>query len=109
VAYFTQPESDEVLDGFCRRVRPWGFRAPVHERIAVRDPGFQKNTDFVKDMVNVAVGLIWQIALVACPLFLVTWDLSNATLAGLVIVVAMVFPKWNWWNKLKIEDDRYPA
>jgi len=35
------------------------------------DPGFVKNRNFLRDMNNVFVGIVWQTALVARPIFIV--------------------------------------
>jgi len=33
------------------------------------DPSFQRNRDFWRDMFNVVVGISWQVALVALPIY----------------------------------------
>jgi len=35
------------------------------------DPSFQRNRDFWRDMFNVVVGISWQVALVALPIYIV--------------------------------------
>jgi hypothetical protein len=53
---------------FYRRVRPWGFWGPVLKKVLAEDPGFKRNKDFFRDMFNIAVGIVWQVSLVALPL-----------------------------------------
>ena len=71
-----QAGDDEVLMDFYRRVRPWGFWGPVLRKVLAEDPDFKRNKDFFRDMFNIAVGIVWQIALVALPLYIVIreWD-----------------------------------
>ena len=60
----TKPEDDEVLKKFYRTVNPWGFWGPIREKVVAEDPDFKPNDDFVHDMINVAVGIVWQLSLV---------------------------------------------
>ena len=56
VCLLTKPEADEVLEGFYRTVRPWGFWGPVLARCRSRNPAFQPNRDFRRDAFNIAGG-----------------------------------------------------
>jgi len=97
----TKPESDETLKKFYKSVRPWGFWKPVHRMVLKDDPNFEANKDFPRDMFNVVIGICWQSALVAFPIFLVLryWTPFFVAL-GIVAVTSLVL-KFNWWNKLK--------
>jgi len=97
----TKPESDELLIKFYSSVRPWGFWKPVYEKVLVINPNFKKNTDFGRDMLNVGVGIVWQLAIMALPLLLIikNWK-TGAILVG-VILITTVFLKQNWFNKLE--------
>ena len=57
----TKPDEEQVLIDFYRRVRPWGFWGPVLKLVRAQDPAFKPNPDFLRDMFNVAVGIVWQI------------------------------------------------
>ena len=61
----------ETLKSFYTSVKPWGFWEPVREEVMKEDPGFEKNRNFLRDMKNVFMGIIWQTALVAIPIFIV--------------------------------------
>ena len=76
--WLTAPEDEEVLKDFYRRVRPWGFWGPIQKKVQAEDPSFQRNKDFFRDMFNIAVGMVWQIALVALPIYIVTWRQRTA-------------------------------
>ncbi len=96
----TKPESDEVLMDFYRRVRPWGFWGPVLKKVLAEDPSFKRNKDFFRDMFNIAVGIVWQISLVALPLYVVIreWDRVAITL-GVILVTSLIL-KLTWFNHL---------
>lgn len=97
---FSQQEEDEVLMEFYRRVRPWGFWGPIKDKVLAEDPSFQPNPDFVRDMFNVAVGICWQVALVALPIYVVIQN-SNAWIALAVVAVTSVILKFTWYDHLR--------
>ena len=98
--YLTKPEDDAVLMDFYRRVRPWGFWGPVLKKVLAEDPGFQRNTDFFRDMFNIAVGIVWQMALVALPLYIVIQEFQRAGIALAVILGTSLILKFTWYNHL---------
>jgi Na+/proline symporter len=97
----TKPESDEVLMRFYHNVRPWGFWKPVLQKLKLVDPQFEANKNFKRDMVNVLVGMSWQITLMATPVFLVLRDFNSFGICIAVLVVTSLILKFNWWNKLE--------
>ena len=99
--WLTAPEDEAVLKDFYRRVRPWGFWGPIQKKVQQEDPSFQKNKDFFRDMFNIAVGMVWQIALVALPIYIVTWRLRTAAIAFGVIAITSITLKFTWYNHLK--------
>jgi len=98
--FFSPPEDHAILKHFYRTTRPWGFWGPIRDEILREDPSFEPNRDFVKDAINVTVGIVWQTCLTALPIFLVLrqWDWFWPTLATLVVTT--VFIKFNWYDKL---------
>lgn len=101
----TPPEDMEVLKRFYLRTRPWGFWAPVHRELAGEYPRLEKNRDFARDALNVAVGLVWQTALTAAAVFMVIQQWSGFVATLIVIAATSLFLKYNWYDKLK----DYPA
>ncbi|MDR3626196.1 MAG: Na+:solute symporter [Ignavibacteriaceae bacterium] len=97
----TPPESDEVLMHFYKTVKPWGFWGPVREKVMKANPGFVPNKDFKKDMFNVVIGMVWQITLMAAPVFLVIREYTAFFVAAGIMVVTSVILKFNWWDKLE--------
>ncbi len=100
----TKPEDDAILKDFYRRVRPWGFWGPVLAKVRQEDPSFQPNRDFWRDMFNIAVGICWQVALVALPIFVVIRKLDSALIAVAVIAVTSFVLKFTWYNRLRQEE-----
>jgi len=99
--YLTAPEDEEVLKDFYRRVRPWGFWGPILKKVQQEDPSFQRNKDFPRDMFNIVVGIVWQIALVALPIYIVTWRLHAAAITAAVVAITSIILKFTWYNHLK--------
>jgi Na+/proline symporter len=97
----TPPDDVEVLKSFYRRVRPWGWWGPIKEQVLAETPCATPNRDFSRDMVNVVVGIAWQTALTATGIYLVVKNWRGLGVSVLVIVVASVFLKFNWYDKLR--------
>jgi len=100
----TAPEDDEVLKEFYRQVRPWGFWGPIRAKVMADDPEFKPNQDFLRDMVNVAVGIVWQIALVALPLYIVLREFARATAALAVVAGTSAILKFAWYDHLEVRE-----
>jgi SSS family solute:Na+ symporter len=108
----TKPEEDAVLKDFYRRVRPWGFWGPVLKMVLAEDPGFKRNKDFSRDMFNIAVGIVWQIALVALPLYVVIHEYDRAAMALGTILGTSAILKFTWFDHLterEVETDKAAA
>ena len=107
--FLTKPEDDEVLKGFYRRVRPWGFWGPILAKVQKDDPSFQPNPDFVRDMFNVVVGIAWQTSLIALPIYVVIRKHDMAMLALGVILATSAILKFTWYDHLKRMYTETPA
>ncbi len=101
ISILTKPDDEIVLKQFYRQVRPWGFWGPIREVVCREDPTFKPNTGFRRDMLNVAVGIIWQLTLVLIPTYLIIRDYRNMWISIAVLVATSIFLKFNWWNKLE--------
>jgi len=101
VCLLTKPEEDEVLKRFYRTVRPWGFWQPILEKCQADDPTLQPNRDFWRDWFNVIVGIIWELAMVAAPIFLVIQQYTRALICGVVFVVTSAILKFTWYDNLE--------
>jgi len=97
----TKPEEEEVLKKFYKTVRPWGFWGVIYKKVKAENPDFKRNKDFGRDWFNIFIGLIWQIALVATPLYLVIKEVTPIIIGFTVIIITSLILKFNWLNKLK--------
>jgi solute:Na+ symporter, SSS family len=96
----TEPDDIEVLKQFYRSARPWGFWGPVAKRVIADDPLFVPNRDFLRDLFNLAVGMVWQIALVALPMYIVIREFGRAAIALAVVAATSVTLKIFWYDNL---------
>jgi len=101
----TKPEDDEVLKTFYKKTRPWGFWGPILKKVQADDPSFKPNPDFVRDMFNIVVGIVWQTALVALPIYFVIREYGRAEIALAVVAVTSLTLFFTWFKHL---DTAYP-
>lgn len=99
--YMTPAEDDEILMNFYKSVRPWGFWKPIREKVMKADPSFVPNKDFKRDMFNIVVGIVWQITLMAAPVYLVIRHWSGFYVSMAIMIATTVVLKFNWWDKLE--------
>jgi Na+/proline symporter len=99
--FMTKPEEESILKSFYKTVNPWGAWGPIREKVLRENPGFKPNHNFVRDMCNVAVGMIWQLCLTALPIYIVLRNWLATVLLIVGVVVTTVFIKLNWYDKLE--------
>ncbi|MFZ0963661.1 MAG: sodium:solute symporter family protein [Terriglobia bacterium] len=97
----TPAEEDAVLKDFYRRVRPWGWWGPVLAKVLAEDPSFERNEDFWRDMFNVAIGIVWQVSLVALPCYVVIQKFHAVMITIVIIGVTSIILKFTWYDHLK--------
>ena len=100
-SYLGEPEDEEVLKIFYCSVRPWGFWKPILDKVLAENPDFQRNSAFKRDMVNVVVGIVWQMMLVVIPVYLVIQENMPLFISVIILIVSSIFLKKNWYNKLE--------
>ncbi|MEM1095139.1 MAG: sodium:solute symporter family protein [Bacteroidota bacterium] len=100
-SYLTPPDDEAVLKNFYLKVRPWGFWKPIHDQVVAEHPEVQRNGDFKRDMVNVAVGIVWQTALTATGILLVIEAWRPLFVSVAVIIATTAFLKLNWYDRLQ--------
>ncbi len=109
-ALLTPPTDMDTLTEFYRRTRPWGLWGPVRAELERRGTPVERNKDFALDMFNVAVGIVWQTALVAAPVYLVIRDMKGLVIALALAAIGTVILKFTWFDRLKdYPDDYAPA
>ncbi len=99
--YMSKPEDEAILKNFYKNVRPWGFWGPIKSKVMQEDPAFQPNGDFWRDCVNVLVGIVWQMCLVALPIYLVLRQWNWVSGITVLLVATSVFLKFTWYDRLE--------
>lgn len=97
----TKPEDDEVLKKFYRTVNPWGFWGPIRAKVMAEDSNFKPNHSAVRDLSNVAVGIVWQLCLVVLPIYIVLHKWSWAGGIAMLLAATSVYMKFNWYDKME--------
>jgi SSS family solute:Na+ symporter len=108
VCLLTRPEEDEVLKRFYRTVRPWGFWRPIYEKCRAEDPTLEPNRDFWRDWFNIGVGLVWEMSMVALPIFLIIQQSRKMWTCLVVFVVTSAILKFTWYDKLEPAESPIP-
>ena len=98
--YLAPPTDMETLKSFYQMVRPWGFWGPVHQQVMLDDPDFKRNKNFLLDMFNVVIGIIWQMSLTLLPIYLVLKMYPGLAITAVVVVVTSFIIKKTWWDRL---------
>ena len=96
----TPPNDDETLKSFYKKVRPWGFWKPIHDKVVAEDPAFISDKNFRRDAFNVIIGVIAQTCLVVIPMYLVLKQTVPMLVTIAITLVCVIILKKNWWNKL---------
>ncbi len=96
----TPAEDEQVLKDFYRRVRPWGFWGPVRRQVIQEDPSFKPNRDFPRDIFNIVVGICWQTALVALPVYIVIRKFGAVWAALATVAITSAILKFTWYDHL---------
>lgn len=96
----TKPEPDEVLKTFYKKTRPWGFWGPILKKVQADDPSFKPNPDFIRDMFNIVVGIVWQTSLVAMPVYFVIREYERAGAALGIVMVTSLTLYVTWFKHL---------
>ncbi len=99
----TKPEDEEILKKFYMSVRPWGFWKPIADKIKAEQPGFEPKTDCARHWFNVTIGIIWQVTLVALPVYIVIQKPRGIVSAMVVLVVTTLILKKSWFDHLPSE------
>lgn len=103
--YKYPPTDEETLIEFYRKVRPWGFWKPIHEKVKAKYPDFKKNQDFKRDMFNILVGVATQTLLVILPFYIIVQQFTAlAVTIGLLVVCTFLLKKFWYDHLVKITD-----
>lgn len=97
----TPPDDEETLKQFYKQTRPWGFWGPIRDKVMAEDPSFKPNQDFGRDSFNVVVGIIWQMALVVLPMYIIIRKADGIWVSLAVLAVTSWLLKKYWYDRLE--------
>lgn len=98
---FTPATNMETLKKFYKNVRPWGWWHPVYKALIKEDKEVTKNKDFVSDMLNCMIGIIWQSSMILLPIYFMIRDYPKALIALGVFAITSIILKYTWLDKVK--------
>ena len=98
--YAKKPTENSVLESFYTTVKPWGFWGPVEAAVLVDDPEFKTGASAVRDLSNVAVGIIWQTSLVVAPVYLIIREWYAMGFAVALAVATSYWLKTRWYDQM---------
>jgi solute:Na+ symporter, SSS family len=97
----TRPQEESALLGFYTRTRPWGWWAPIRDVAMRQDPQFRPNGDFARDAFNVLIGIVWQTAFVAMPIYAAIHHWKEAAICLAIIAMTSGILKRSWYDRLE--------
>lgn len=107
--YLTPLENREEVKRFYKQTRPWGFWGPIKREVMHEDPTFIPNKDFKRDVFNVVVGIVWQMAQVVIPIYFMIHKNGQLMIWGVVFFVTSWLLKKYWWDRLdEVDADAIP-
>lgn len=99
----SRPQDSSSLQVFYKRTNPWGFWKPVAKQVMAADPTFVPNKNFKQDLVNVIVGVAWQMSMIVIPLFALFRQWPQLVAALAVFVGASLWLKFRWYDRMPEE------
>jgi Na+/proline symporter len=99
---FLTPANDmKTLKAFYNNVRPWGWWSPVYKALKMEDASIEKNNDFIKDMLNCVIGIVWQSSMILLPIYFMIRDYPKTLITLGVFVVTSIVLKYTWLDKVR--------
>ena len=89
------------MKNFYKTVNPWGAWGPIRAKVMKDDPSFRPNFNMGRDLLNVVVGIVWQLSMTALPIYIVLRDWTWAGWILVSLAATSIFLKFNWYDKLE--------
>ena len=99
--FLSEPTDMKTLKSFYKTVRPWGWWGPVYKELLKEESTLKKNTDFWNDMLNCAIGIVWQSSMIVMPIYFVIRDYPKGLIALSVFAITSLILKFTWLDKVK--------
>ena len=95
-----RPTDIATLKQFYYTVRPWGWWKPIFKKLKRQYPNIQPNKNFKHDALMVAIGIVWQTAIVASAMYFVFMRKKALIISFSLVIVTSFLLKKFWWDKL---------
>jgi hypothetical protein len=69
------------------------------------DPSFVPNRDLGRDAFNIVTGMVWQMAQVVIPIYLMIRDHVQLAIWAMLLFVTTWLLKRYWWDRLPEADE----
>lgn len=99
--YLTKPTSMDVLKYFYSNVHPWGFWKPVLKELKSEGSKIENNSNFWYDMLNCAIGIVWQSSMIVLPIYFIIRDYPKGYIALAVFLITSLILKFTWLDKVR--------
>ena len=100
-------ENKEEVKKFYKKTNPWGFWGPIRKEVQHEDPEFMPNNELKKDLFNILIGIIWQMAQVVIPIYFMIRQSYELMAWSVVLITTTWLLKKYWWDRLKDVDSGY--
>lgn len=99
--YIAPLENEEQVMQFYRQTQPWGWWGPIRKKLLEKEPGIILESNFKRDVFNIIVGVIWQMAQVVIPMYFMIRNNTQLAIWSVIFFVSSWLLKKYWWDKLK--------
>lgn len=99
--YLSKPTNMDVLKSFYANVHPWGFWKPVLKELKKDNKKIERNSEFWRDMVNCAIGIVWQSSMIVLPIYFIIRDYPKAFISLGVFLITTIVLKFTWLDKVR--------
>lgn len=99
--YLSKPTNMDVLKSFYANVHPWGFWKPVLKELKKDNKKIERNSEFWRDMVNCAIGIVWQSSMIVLPIYFIIRDYPKAFISLGVFLITTIILKFTWLDKVR--------
>ncbi|WP_372937187.1 sodium:solute symporter family protein [Seonamhaeicola sp.] len=99
--WFTPATSMKTLKAFYKNVRPWGWWNPVFQALKEDDKNISKNNNFGMDMLNCAIGIVWQSSMILLPIYFMIRDYPKMWITLIIFIITSIILKFTWLDKVR--------
>ncbi len=100
VSKSTVAQDHITLLHFYTTTKPWGWWKPMILLAKKDNTAFVANKRFGADMINVVIGIVWQMSMIITPIYIVIRETNMMLLFAGIWVVTSILLYFNWYKKL---------